>query len=320
MKQEEINKLRNDFVYLSGGDTLIANFDMCQILCECMFQILNIHGREIPQTKAESESKLVLQMMFSKLLSLRDMLAGVNFESRDGSRINTIIDPTVVAVLVRTLYETVAMFNLVFIIPQFEEERKIMYNLWVIAGLKYRQKFSNNITIDENRQKQIAEAAEILTLTSEIEKTNVFNSLTDAGKKKIIEQIKKRDYKVKINRNDVELLSWETTIPHMNMDVEKMGPMYNYFSLYAHPSNVAVFQYVNLFDKQKNDYIQMSNFNIATGIKLISFFIANYIQLFPKVKEIFENLPLIDQIMINYHSKFITKDGRTINDTLTSLG
>ncbi len=320
MKQEELNRLRNDFTYLADDENPSAVRDMINVLSECMFQIMTVHGKEQPKSRSEHEAKLVMQMIFSKVQNMRTLFSGFNFKSRNGFSINNFIDPTVIVILVRTVYETIAMFNLVNLIPQSTDEKKILYNLWAIAGLKYRQRFSDIATTAENKKKQADEANSINQMIAEIEQTAAYKNLTGSGKTIIQQQIKKKDYKVQIIGSDVISLSWEEVMEAMGMDTKKMGMLYTYFSLYAHPSNVAVFQYRELFIPEKNDHLLMTNFNLSSCIKMVSFFISNYITLFPETLKIFEQLPLIEQVMINYNVKFIRKDGYVINNTLLSLG
>ena len=59
--------------------------------------------------------------------------------------------------------------------------------------------------------------------------------------------------------------------------------IYTYFSLYAHPSQVAVFQYHDLFAKDK-PFIPIVLLNVKFCMVLLSIFLADYIRLFPEVK------------------------------------
>lgn len=320
MNQEELNQLREKFVHLIDGSNTQSKRDMIAILSECLFKFINEHGKEPAADKREAEAKIVLQMMFSKLLSLRTMLDGVSFQSREGFKLNNIIDPVVVAGLVRTMYETLAMFNIVYTIPQTPEEMDVLYKMWVVAGLKYRQKFAPHVTTPENIKKQTDEAAKIQAFEEDIKNSNLFNGLTVAGANTVKDQLKKKDYKVHFNNNTATALSWDGIMSAMNMSKDKMGAMYTYFSLYAHPSNVAVFQYGDLFSKEDEAFIWMSNFNAEAGIRLVSFFIASYIKLFPNTLKIFEALPIIEQCAINFYYKSITADQSTINNSLGILG
>lgn len=84
------------------------------------------------------------------------------------------------------------------------------------------------------------------------------------------------------------------------MNTDLMDQTYTYFSLYAHPSNVSVFQFSEMFDKEKEDFKEIINFNLKNTFSLYSFFIADYIKLFPDTLEIFEDQPVLNQIIIDH--------------------
>ena len=72
----------------------------------------------------------------------------------------------------------------------------------------------------------------------------------------------------------------------------------------AHPSNVSVFQFDDLFKDTDDNYLMMSNFNIKTSLCMIGVFIADYINFFPDVAKVFNNLSLEDQSIIDSHNMF----------------
>jgi hypothetical protein len=318
MTENEKIVLRSMAKHLWSVNTIEASKDMINILSNCLFKIFYEHSKTPYKNKFERDAKLVAQMLFTKLLSLNQMLDGIEFQSNHGIKLNKIVDPTVVAGLVRTFLETISMFNLIYICPKNDEEKIILYNLWVIAGLKYRQRFDikNN---QESKNKQVEEAATITKLIGEIEMTLTFKSLSEKGKKTIKDAIQKKDYKIKIINNEVVPLAWHEIIPLMGIREDLMGQMYTYFSLYAHPSNVAVFQFKDLFDTTNKGFISMTRFNVENVIKLVSCFIADYIKLFPEVIQIFNTLPLIEQIAINYHNSFLRIDRSEINNAISVL-
>lgn len=80
--------------------------------------------------------------------------------------------------------------------------------------------------------------------------------------------------------------------------------LYTYFSLYSHPSNVSVFQFDDLFKDADDNYLMMTNFNIKTILSFIGVFIADYINFFPDVAKVFNNLSLEEQFTIDFHNMF----------------
>jgi hypothetical protein len=97
---------------------------------QCFFDLVEKHHEDALKTQGEADAKIVLQMMFSKLIHLRKIFEGVSFyNSEEKQLINHIIDPTIVSSLVRSIYETVCTFNIVYDVPDTENKRKILYNL-----------------------------------------------------------------------------------------------------------------------------------------------------------------------------------------------
>lgn len=92
-------------------------------LCRIFFQIVNTQNTET-KSRIEYDSTMVLQMMMTKALHLRNTISGISYESNNGNRLNKIIDPTVVASLIRNIYETTGMFNLIYRTTTDPEEKK----------------------------------------------------------------------------------------------------------------------------------------------------------------------------------------------------
>jgi len=143
MTKEE---LRKECSRLFACKTIADSNDLLDIYSEFLFQSVQNHHQEAVYTQAEADAKLVIQMMLTKVLHLKSVIAGISFKAKDGSVLNKIIDPTIVASLIRNIYETAAMFNLIYRNTKSKEEREVLYLLWVHSGLKYRQRFENIIT------------------------------------------------------------------------------------------------------------------------------------------------------------------------------
>lgn len=99
-----------------------------------------------------------------------------------------------------------------------------------------------------------------------------------------------------------------------------MDTMYTYFSFYSHPSNVSVFQFGNMFNKNDKAYMRLATFNLNIFFFLLSIFIKDYITLFPNVLNTFNKLDQLDQITINAYNVIARDDNYSINDALKTLG
>ena len=89
------------------------------------------------------------------------------------------------------------MFNLIYCTSKQGDERDIVYKLWVISGLKYRQRFAVHITTQENDTKLQTEGQNIADHIADIENTTLYKNLNDKDKSKIQKLITDKDYLVR---------------------------------------------------------------------------------------------------------------------------
>lgn len=294
--------------------------DLLDIYIDFFFQTVYNHHDEQVFTHSEADAKLVLQMMMTKALHLKNVLNGVEFTSKNGKRLNNIIDPTIVASLIRNIYETTGMFNLIYRETKSNDEREIIYQLWVHSGLSYRQRFDSVVTTDENRDKVQHEKKQIESIQTAIEEIQLFKKLDEKNKGKIRTKIKDKDYLLRFNGEEVEFLSWRELVKSMNIIEGKLDHAYTYFSLYSHPSNVSVFQYGNMFAKGNESYPDLVLFNLHIAFFMFSVFIADYIKLFPSVLKTYEEMGLVEQIVINFHNAQARGHEYDINDSWKATG
>lgn len=212
------------------------------------------------------------------------------------------------------------MFNLIYINTKSIDEKLILYNLWVHAGLKYRQKFESSARGDDSRKKLEDERKNMLRLVEEIENTELYKSLDEMDKIKIKKKLKEKDFKILFTNKKVEFLNWEDLVKTMGIKENIMGSMYTFFSLYSHPSNVAVFQFKDMFQINNPKFLELTNFNTRNLFFLLSIFIADYVKLFPYMLKVFNSMDLKDQMIINYYNVLARSNDFSINDCLLKLG
>lgn len=311
-------QLRIEALRLLRCETQKDCLDVVEIYLNFLFVIIRDHQMDEVDSLAKAEARIINQMIFTKLAQLRETVKGIDFQYED-THLNRIIDPTIVASNTRNIYETVGLFNLVYVNTKTADEQLILYNLWVHSGLKYRQRFENLAQSIENKEKLESEKKQIESLIKEIKDTHLYKSLDAKNQGKIDTKIKEKDYKIRFNGTDVEFLSWQDLIKPLGLKTGMLDTIYNYFSLYTHPTNVAVFQFSAMFKNEDKAWIELSTFNLKIAIMLTSIFIADYISFFPKVKTSFEKLGLREQIAINWQNTFARGEDFTINDCLATI-
>lgn len=124
--------------------------DMLNIYSEFFMQTVAAHQMDPVPTNVDEQAKIIFQMMMTKVMHLKSVVHGISFQSRTGMTLNTIIDPPVVAGHSRSIYEMTGMFNIVYRQTNTPDQKLILYNLWVHAGLSYRQRFSTSAVEPSN--------------------------------------------------------------------------------------------------------------------------------------------------------------------------
>lgn len=288
------------------------------IFLEYFFLVIRKHNQDKVYSQSHADAKMVFQMIFTKASHINKLLEGVSFNSKDGGKLNPIIDPTSVAPLIRTLYETVCVFHLVYTLPDTQEKKDLVYQLWVSSGLKYRQRFNANLP--SSQEKLEDERKEIETIKTTIENSDLFKSLTEKNQKKILTKLKEKDYKISFTGLDVNFLSWQEVSGTMGLKNDLFDNIYSYYSLYAHPSNVSVFQFEMMFSKEEEAFKSLATTSMKYCFALLSMFIADYIKLFPEILETYNKQDLVSQIVLNFHNQMMRGETQSINDAWKELG
>lgn len=313
-------QLRAEVARLMSADSKQAVHDMMSILQECLFKIFMNHPKAQGDSNSTVDAKIVIQMMFSRICNLKKDFEGFGYKANNGDELNKLIDPTIIASSVRTVFETVGMFSTIYVKTDSDEEKFILYNLWVIAGLKYRQRFVTANSSAENVQKAAEEKKSIDDAIAAIEATGRFKALSIMNKDKIYKCIEKYDFTIRFDGSNIKHLNgYQDMVEKAGVRSDIMGNIYTFFSLCSHPSNVAVFQFANMFSIEDPQFVFMSTISLKLAFMLTSVFIADYIKTFPEVLPIFNSLDVRDQCIINCYNIFARDRSYSINDEYNKL-
>jgi hypothetical protein len=157
-------------------------------------------------------------------------------------------------------------------------------------------------------------------LIKEIKETQQYKDLDAQNKSKIDTKIKGKDYKIKIENNKVKYLDWQGISDEFISKSDLFSSMYTYFSLYSHPSNVAVFQFADMFSPKDEAFKRIAIFNLRLCLALSSTFLSDFLRLFPSTLPTFENRSEIEQIILNFFNRMFRGDEKSISQVWKKLG
>lgn len=313
MTTEELRLDYERFLMLKSIDDCVEIID---VYLDFFMKVIQGESSKPEDSEIDSDAKIIFQMFFTKMLSVKNALKGIDFISTDGFALKNIIDPTTFIPLIRTIYEAVCAFEIVYVIPVDDDKKKLLYNLWVMSGLNYRQRFILQANTPENIKKLEEEKDTIDFLKKEIEKSSTYLALPITEQKKIQNAMKEKDYKIHINGSVVNKLSWgEIANLFGGKRIDDMfNQTYTYFSLYAHPSQVSVFQFRDMFTEDK-PFVDIIILNVQYSLVLISIFFADYIKIYPDYKKHFMSEDIRSQMLLDMYNKWIRGDDYLIDTT-----
>lgn len=235
------------------------------------------------------------------LVAIHSLIQGINFKnSINNKSIAGLIDPTAIAALARTQLEAFANFHNIFNSTEDRTLTELLYNLWVVSGLNYRQKSVKEGMAEEHKLKAQREKLKIDVLIDEIHNNKYYTELSEPDQKWLNERIKKRDFELIFRDGKFLKPGWRELF--LNSGVKTLfEDLYTIMSWSVHPSNISVFQYAEMFEK---GYNINTAFTILDHSKFImAFMISEYCKYFEVARQSFNELPLINRLMIESYNR-----------------
>lgn len=269
------------------------------ILESGFFLVNEVHSEIDPKERNEqvNDALIVLQMVLGKGLAIKNLIGGLDFDnSINGTKMKELIDPTTIAVLTRTQFEAFANFHNIYNSSNDKDLTNLLYDLWVISGLKYRQATVHEDMPEEHRAKAEQEKQKIERILNAIHENPHYMALDEKQKNWVDERIKKRDFELLFNEGKFSKPGWRELFLNAGVKDVFMS-LYSLLSLSTHPSNVSVFQYNQMYEKGFNKEMAYSFLSQSTII--MAFMIAEYCKYFPIAKQKFQELPELHQYLID---------------------
>lgn len=286
-KEQNLEELITRIVAPTVEDRIIQLTLINKVLFEMSSQI----GPTVSGNVYKNQANLICQMIMSKNAHIINSAKGIYINDK----LQDIIDPTVIGVMVRNVFETVVMFHNVFTFHESQEIKTLVYDLWDISGFLYRQSFKDILTSPESQIKQDQELKMINGQIEKIKNSNIYSNIKNP--EAINHLIRSKEYKFLFKDDKVIPLSWQKAANLIQFKQNQMKGIYTHLSLYAHPSSVSVVQFGQMFIEGFNVGLTGLQFLILSSLNIA--FIVEYVKFFPESIDIFNKLPDDEKFTIN---------------------
>lgn len=292
--------LKQEFDRLFQPKDLPAIIESHRLIADAALKISYDHGKLGYNTDHDEDAYLLFQMTLMKSLSILKLAEGINHNSNLGSApLNEMLEPFSMSTLVRSQYEAFCNFNNIYIQSNNTDELKLKYHLWVISGLNYRQRFPIPDESEAIKQKQKKEKEEIEQLEKLINENPCFVTLDEKSQKVIKEGIKDKNWQFRMDGTYSRKKAWHELMKYAGTN-DMFDQLYSSLSFSTHPSNVSVFQFKEINDRENQLFLTKMALLISKVI--MSMYIADYARYYPSLKATFESMPQIHQALINCYN------------------
>lgn len=312
---------RKEICRLTVSKDFKNEIDSFKMVLDSAMAIMYSHKKESKLNEIDSDGHLLIQIAFVKSMSLLKLADGLKYVNPlDKTSLTGIYDPFGMGNLVRSQYEAFCNFNNIYIQSMNDSERKLKYYLWVLSGLKYRQKFP--VYSEEFKKKKEEEAAIINDYLNLVKLNECYIQLEEQSRINIDQCIKKKEWQIKIDHNKSHKIAWHEMFGFAGVN-QLYDEQYAYLSSISHPSNLAVIQFKSMYSgetvAERSDYQSMRTI-MNTSKSILAMILRDYITYFDLSESHFEKLPVINQMLINILNKTFRGEDYKLNKSLELLG
>ena len=276
-------------LYKSYEPTTIGNCqNYLRLLSDVYFEMIagTQMNKKVGDDFQEHIAKLTMQMFFTKALSTMELLGGIGYK-KNNIELNSIVDHSLLFIIARNYCEMVAAYEVLFLLPNSDEKRKIMENLFLSSGYSYKTQLYSDTMIMENKGQYESEQTIIASAKEFIYSSKYYKSLSPEYQEILDKALERKDYKLKLGNKKVQRLSWQKCLNHFARKNKALEGLYAYLSLHAHPSIIGIEQYNAAFEINDPKFVSLCTTACRYIISFMSMFLQEYIKLFPLAKEIF---------------------------------
>ena len=305
MKEKFINLKFNDFDFnqrrMLRPSCLQDEIDYLDYMIDFYYSVVIELKKVQFKDEFRAEFSVILQMMFTKAKTIRGALEGF-FHNQNQYYLNNIIDHTMIFSMLRTVYELLLAFELICIFPDTEDKRLILRNAYIAAGLINRQKFIKEKSTEEVVNVLLNESKIIEQCKVEIQSTKLYQSLSEKQRNDLNNEVFKvgnfqlyfgdnNNFKSHIGWNDIYSLSKSNLF----------DGLYKYYCNMSHPSYIALIQFKDVYG-DNDGIINFKKTIIKEMIAFMSVFIMDYMEEYPEIKYLYDNIDLKSKYIISLYA------------------
>ena len=278
---EEVQK----FIQL---DTIDDCKQYLRVMLDFYFDVIKSPEGRKATSYIEDDRNIWMQTLFREGFHFLSLLDGVGY-NKGIDRLNPIVDPSVLFSVARRIYESVIAFEILFVIPDSEDKKAILYNLFMAHGLSERLKNIDEEMRSHNPERVAEEQKGIDDCLREIEGTDLYSELDQQTKNIIKNAFGKKFRYIFKEDNSLEFVNYDDADKLLRIKNNMLKGTYSYFSLHGHPSYVSIFQFRDAFNNDSRaDISLMAPHATQCVLAFMSFFIVDYMKLVPEIKTMFD--------------------------------
>lgn len=255
------------------------------------------------KSEFRAQMSTTLQMMFTKGKSMRSLLDGVS-HTNYGKKLSSSADHTILFTLVRTAYEQLCAFELVYLIPDTDDKRIILENAYIAAGQVNRLKMFTEDALARYPEEADMARRDIEDCKREICDTQLFQCLSENAQRVLMDTIfKKGEFQI-VFTEDGKMkphVGWDEVRDYCRLGTDTLHGMYKYACNMAHPSYLGLIQFR---DAYKEGAIESLNETaIMQMISVMSVFMMDFLKAFPEIAHVYQNLDEETKFVVRMYSE-----------------
>ncbi|MBR6202824.1 MAG: hypothetical protein IKQ62_07450 [Bacteroidaceae bacterium] len=260
-----------------------------KVMLDFYFDVIMSPSGRKASSYIENDRNLWLQTMFSKGCQFVSLLDGVGY-LKGISRLNPIIDFSILFTIARSVYESLIVFELLFVLPKTEEQQIILYNLFMAHGLSERLKDLDDEVKRNNPSRVQEEQDDINNCRKTIEETSLYAVLDTQTKAKLTNAFGQKFRYIFNDDNTLDFIQFEHAHPLLKIKENLFDSIYSFFSLHGHPSYLSLIQFRDAFKDEYRADMDMAKHATRCILSFMSIFIVDYMKLNSEVKAMYDRL------------------------------